>query len=144
MNIKNYGKVIPFEPRNKEKELEIAVRFQRRLIPSKFAYFYTGFLALIAFMQKYRIIQLPNFDELMSWLMLLFALLTVYSVISTFFLTICPYCHKFQNLFNGKVISADNQEISCSQGVVPFIHHCNQCNAPLSPKAVTDYYEKRA
>ncbi|MCF7521549.1 hypothetical protein L4G92_05745 [Neisseria sp. ZJ106] len=144
MSINNYNKIIPFKSNNKEKELKTAVKFQRRLIPSKFAYFYTGFLGLLTFLQKCSIIHIANFDELMSWLGLLFAVLTVYSVISTFFLTICPYCHRFQNLFNGKSVNGDTEGISYSQGMVPFIHHCNRCNAPLSPKAVIEHYKKQA
>ena len=144
MDTNNYDKIMPFKPENRESELKIAVRFQRRLIPSKIVYFYIGFMGLLVLLQKYQILHISNFNELMDWLILLFVLLGVYSVISTVFLTICPYCHRFQKQFNGKVISVDNQEIACNQGVVSFIHYCNRCNAPLSPKAVTDYYENKA
>jgi len=56
-------------------------RLLLRLIASKFAYFYVGFLWALTFLQKYHIIHIENFDELMSWLGLLFAVLTVYRFI---------------------------------------------------------------
>ncbi len=69
--------IMPFKPKNKDKELKTAIKFQRRLIASKFAYFYVGFLGVLTFLQKYYIIHIGNSDELMSWLGLLFAVLTV-------------------------------------------------------------------
>ena len=36
---------------------------------------------MLTFLQKYHIIYIENFDELMSWLGLLFAVLTVYRFI---------------------------------------------------------------
>jgi len=36
---------------------------------------------VLTFLQKYHIIHIENFDELMSWLGLLFAVLTVYRFI---------------------------------------------------------------
>ena len=72
---------MPFKPKNKDKELKTAIKFQRRLIASKFSYFYVGFLGVLTFLQKYHIIHIENFDELMSWLGLLFAVLTVYRFI---------------------------------------------------------------
>ena len=49
MDTNNYDKIMPFKPENRESELKIAVRFQRRLIPSKIVYFYTGFMGLLVF-----------------------------------------------------------------------------------------------
>ena len=90
MDTNNYDKIMPFKPENRESELKIAVRFQRRLIPSKIVYFYTGFMGLLVFLQKYQILHISNFNELMDWLMLLFVLLGVYSVISTVFFNYLP------------------------------------------------------
>ena len=73
--------IMPFKPKNKDKELKTAIKFQRRLVASKFAYFYVGFLEGLTFLQKYHIFHIENFDELMSWLGLLFAVLTVYRFI---------------------------------------------------------------
>ena len=56
-------------------------RLLLRLIASKFAYFYVGFSGVLTFLQKYHIIYIENFDELMSWIGLLFAVLTVYRFI---------------------------------------------------------------
>ena len=80
MDISN-NTIMPFKPKNKDKELKTAIKFQRRLIASKFAYFYVRFLGVLTFLQKYHIIHIENFDELMSWLGLLFAVLTVYRFI---------------------------------------------------------------
>lgn len=75
------------------------------------------------------------------WLIGIFWIAVLYSIISTLILGICPYCQRFQKL-NGKAVGMDSDSISYIKGVSPFIKYCTRCHAPLSEKAVNEVYKK--
>ncbi|HFC8543942.1 B-box zinc finger protein [Neisseria weaveri] len=131
-----------FIPKNKEAELEIARKFQRRLFLSKLFFPYSILMAILLILEKYKIIgnERTN-DSLFIWLIIIFWGLALYSIISTMILGKCPYCQNFQQL-NGKVKGLDEKSIFYTKGVSPFIKYCNKCKAPLSEKAVREVYHK--
>lgn len=138
----NYGDSNKFKPSNKEKEIDLAVRFQKKLFFSKIFYYYIALLGLLSFLEKYHFISEESLsDQLWLLLAVLFVILGLYSIISTIILGICPYCQSFQKL-NGKAIGINSNSITHAKGVSPFIKYCARCNAPLSEKAVKEVYEK--
>lgn len=131
-----------FEPMDKENEIKIARKFQRKLFFSKFFYYYIAIVGVIFFLEKNNFIfDSVLGDQMFVLVMVLFWILGLYSIISTLILGICPYCQRFQKL-NGKAVGMDSSSISYAKGVSPFIKYCTRCGAPLSEKAVNEVYEK--
>ena len=138
---KDYDKILPFEPTNKESELKVARKFQKRLFSSKLIYYFMPIIGVYFVLNKIYEFNIQLDDIHLMWMLGIFWAAVLYSLISTLILGICPYCHRFQTL-NGKAIGMDSTSISYTKGVSPFIKYCTRCGAPLSEKAVKEVYEK--
>ena len=138
MSVNYNNPQVLFQPKDKEKELVIAKKFQRKLILSKSFYPYIVFMALLGVCEEYLNLKLSGWAWV--WVSVIFVVLGIYSIFSTIILGECPYCHKFQKL-NGKTVGTDGTSIFYSSGVSPFIHKCNRCGAPLSEKEVNQFYK---
>ncbi|MDO4907523.1 hypothetical protein [Neisseria sp.] len=140
---KYYDRIPSFEPVNKENELKIAKKFQKKLFSSKLIYYFIPFIAFYFLLDKIYGFNIKFSDAQLMWLIGIFWVAVLYSIISTLILGICPYCQRFQKL-NGKAVGVDSTSISYTKGVSPFIKYCTRCGAPLSEKAVNEVYKKMA
>ncbi|KLT72596.1 hypothetical protein PL75_07800 [Neisseria arctica] len=138
---KDYNETLPFKPKNKESELITAKKFQNRLFPSRLIYYFIPIIVLYLLLNKIYKFNIQLDDTHLMWMIGIFWIVVLYSLISTLILGVCPHCHRFQKL-NGKAIGMDSNSISYTKGISPFIKYCSRCGAPLSEKAVKEVYEK--
>ena len=124
---------------DKDKAMDTAIRFQKRMKIPKFFFLILGITMVLAFIQD--VITGSNFLQI-TIMQIIFAIYFGFGgIIILFYIIIagiCPYCHEFQKMNYGTSVGIGSDSFTFFKGIspVPKIDYCSKCGKPLSPEAV--------
>ena len=124
---------------DKDKAMDTAIRFQKRMRIPKFFFLIFGITIVLAFIQD--VITGSNFLQT-TIMQIIFAIYLGFGgIIILFYIIIagiCPYCHEFQKMNYGTSVGIGSDSFTFFKGIfpVPKIDYCSKCGKPLSPEAV--------
>ena len=127
---------------DKDKAMDTAIRFQKRMRIPKFFFLILGITVVLAFIQD--VITGSNFVQIIFAIYFSFGgiIIVFYIIIAG----ICPYCHEFQKMNYGTSVGIGSDSFTFFKGIspVPKIYYCSKCGKPLSPEAVNKVMNDKA